>query len=99
MHIELERHPPLVIADVADIFECRLMRRVVYENIYAAQYIDRSLDDCTTLISVSKIAGHEKHFSVLFLDQRLDLASILVLVKVGMSQKFRKTALAPVGKL
>jgi hypothetical protein len=42
--IHLERHPPLIVADVADI-ERRLMRGVVDENVEASEFIDGALDD------------------------------------------------------
>jgi hypothetical protein len=40
MNVGLEGHFPFLVGDVADVLECRLMRRVVNEDIDAAEFVD-----------------------------------------------------------
>lgn len=57
MNVRPERGLPLLIVDLADILECRLMRRIVHGDIDAAQHIDRILNHETAVSGTLQIPG------------------------------------------
>src|SRR4051794_31522605 len=83
MDVGLERPLPFLVADITDLLERVLMRRVVDEDVYCAERLDGALDDRATMIGIADVAGDQDDLASLALHQRLDLSGILVLVQIG----------------
>ncbi len=81
--IDLEREVPFLLADVLELLEAGLMRRVVDKNIDAAEFADRLVHDRPAMRGVLDVAREQDGFAAGVLDQALALLGVLMLAEIG----------------
>jgi hypothetical protein len=75
--VDLEGHLPFLIADVTNVLEGSMMGRIIDQDIDAAQLLDGSFDDRSTVIGVLQMTGYKDGLPSFPFDQRLDLVRIV----------------------
>ena len=80
--IYLECQLPFRVADVADVFEGRLVGSVVYQNVYAAQFVYCRLDDGSAMVSLLKVARDHDRLATFLFNEILDLLGIFIFAQI-----------------
>ena len=83
MNVDVECHPPFVVADLANLIERGLMSGVVNEDVQAPKFIDGALNEGSTVNRVPNVASDQNDLATFLFDQRLDFFRVTVLVKIG----------------
>ena len=83
VNVDLEGVLPLLVGDVRDGLERRLVRRVVDENVDAAQFLHAALDNAAAMRRIADVARHKDRLASGLFDPALRLLGVLFLVQVG----------------
>ena len=81
--VHVERQPPFLVADIAQILEGRLMRGIVDKDIDAAEFADRPVDDLPAVVRGPDVAVDQNDLASLSFDKCRHLLGIFVFVEVG----------------
>jgi hypothetical protein len=83
MDVHLEGQLPLLVGNILDRLERRLMGRVVDEDVDTAEFLDRLVDDRPAMGRVLDIAPHEHRLAARLLDHTLGILGVLILGEIG----------------
>jgi hypothetical protein len=81
--VDPEASLPFLIGDIFDRRESRLMRRIVDQDVDAAEFPHCGIDDVAAVMRRADVAGGEHGLAAGFLDEPFRVLGIIVLVQIG----------------